>query len=350
MLLSIIIPIFNREKIINNLYNNIKSFDFKDIEIIIVDDGSTDNTYEEVINKFYFSKSTIRIYKQENSGPGGAKNKGLQHSTGKYIWFVDSDDFINIEAYFFLHDIKCDDYDFIDYNYVSKGKIISSIDTRFEEGKIVLDNETSSLLKVNFGRIWTKIYSRDFLISNRIFFAENCFYEDNYLLFSLPNFTSCFYKTNICAYTYNEDLESVTRMKSFNPKFYDRLLTIHQGLIKILSANPNHIDIDIYTFKYTQIFLVNTIRYLLTRFIKRLEFSNLKRIKVVIDIFETENAQLGIGKLNHKIPLFYKLIIFSIKLIFLPQSIYQKRKMNISYFYDINKKEWKYPIKFPNYI
>ncbi|ACK73845.1 glycosyl transferase family 2 (plasmid) [Gloeothece citriformis PCC 7424] len=87
-LFSVIIPSYNRAKLIEKTLYSVLKQDFQDYEIIIVDDGSTDNTIE--ILKQY--QKFIRILQQENQGPGAARNLGIQQSKGHYIAFLDSDD------------------------------------------------------------------------------------------------------------------------------------------------------------------------------------------------------------------------------------------------------------------
>ena len=93
--LSIIIPVYNVEKYIEKcLLSCIKQdISYEDYEIVVVNDGSPDNsiTIVERIAKDY---SNIRIINQENQGLSGARNTGMKHAKGNYIWFVDSDDYI----------------------------------------------------------------------------------------------------------------------------------------------------------------------------------------------------------------------------------------------------------------
>ena len=87
-LFSIIIPVYNREKLIKGTLSSVLSQTYKDYEVIVVDDGSTDNTLE-VLSQF--SKS-VTVLRQENAGPGAARNLGIARATGQYVAFLDSDD------------------------------------------------------------------------------------------------------------------------------------------------------------------------------------------------------------------------------------------------------------------
>lgn len=86
---SIVIPSYNREKFLAIALNSVLNQSFSDYEVIIVDDGSTDNT-KETIKKFCHEK--IKYYYQKNQGPAAARNLGVKKSSGKYICFLDSDD------------------------------------------------------------------------------------------------------------------------------------------------------------------------------------------------------------------------------------------------------------------
>lgn len=97
--ISVIIPVYNREKLIKNVLNSVLKQTIADkIEIICVDDGSTDNTVE-VIKNYQKKHENIFLYQQENSGPGVARNLGIDKANGEYIIFLDSDDWAPERAY-----------------------------------------------------------------------------------------------------------------------------------------------------------------------------------------------------------------------------------------------------------
>lgn len=92
-LVSVIIPVYNAGETIRRCLNSVVNQSYTNIEIIVIDDGSIDNSFE--ICKSYCAKDErIKVLKQNNSGPGAARNLGIEYSRGKYILFVDSDDYI----------------------------------------------------------------------------------------------------------------------------------------------------------------------------------------------------------------------------------------------------------------
>ena len=93
-LISIIVPVYNTQDYLDKCLTSIINQTYKNIEIIIIDDGSTDNS-KEIIKKYMNNDNRILYYHQKNSGVGIARNKGINLSRGNYITFIDSDDYIN---------------------------------------------------------------------------------------------------------------------------------------------------------------------------------------------------------------------------------------------------------------
>lgn len=102
--ISIIIPVYNVEKYLAECLDSCINQTLEDIEIICVDDCSTDNSYK-ILKEYQQKDSRIKIFRQEeNKKQGVARNKGLEIATGEYIWFVDSDDYIDTKACQILYD------------------------------------------------------------------------------------------------------------------------------------------------------------------------------------------------------------------------------------------------------
>ena len=95
---SVIIPAYNTENQITKCLNSVLNQTLKEIEIIVIDDGSTDNTLE-LINNFKLTDSRITVISQENKKQGAARNRGIEIAKGEYIGFVDSDDYIDRDYY-----------------------------------------------------------------------------------------------------------------------------------------------------------------------------------------------------------------------------------------------------------
>lgn len=94
-MISVIVPIYNVSPYLAKCLDSIKNQTYKDFEVLMVDDGSTDNSAE--IAKEYLTDSRYKLYSQSNSGQGAARNKGLDNASGEYVCFIDSDDYISPE-------------------------------------------------------------------------------------------------------------------------------------------------------------------------------------------------------------------------------------------------------------
>lgn len=174
--LSIIVPVYGVEKYIDKCLNSLVKQSLKEIEVIVVNDGTKDNS-QKIIDK-YVKKypDKIKSYIKENGGQGSARNYGLKKATGEYIGYVDSDDFVEKDMYKKLYNkAKENNYDIVvcgNYN-VSEDYQNKNIDT-------FINNYNTDLEKIFFGKmaVWNKIYKRDILIKNKLEFKEKVWYED----------------------------------------------------------------------------------------------------------------------------------------------------------------------------
>jgi len=172
--ISIIIPVYNGEKYIKKCLDSVINQTKKEIEIIVINDGSTDNT-EECIK--LFNDDRIKYFKNTNHGIGYSRNYGISKSRGKYIMFLDSDDYMSENECELLYK-KCIEED-LDISICDFYKVSGN-----SKEKVNLPDFESSSLKENPNIIteylnpWGKIFSRKMLIDNNIKFVENLKYED----------------------------------------------------------------------------------------------------------------------------------------------------------------------------
>ena len=94
---SVIIPVYNTEKYLRECLDSVVNQTLRDIEIICVDDGSTDNSLA-ILREYETKDSRIKVLTQENINAGAARNKGLSEATGEFLSFLDSDDFFEPDA------------------------------------------------------------------------------------------------------------------------------------------------------------------------------------------------------------------------------------------------------------
>ncbi len=263
MYLSLIVPFYNRDVSSLILLKTLTELSLEGVEIIFVDDGSTDNTYLELSSyKDSFPGQNIQLIKQVNKGPGGARNAGLKSSQAKYVWFVDSDDDITQEAVDFIKKNSASNHDVIHFNYLARGVEKSGLE--IEPGSYIDSTEVRAILLGSLVPLWSNVYRREMLIDNDIYYPEYCYYEDNSLDFIYPFFVKSLLNTNILAYKYNEDNESIVRSKP-NPRTLDRLYTAEYGFKEGFKHALNKEEIDILEKLFVYLYLVNSVGKYITR-------------------------------------------------------------------------------------
>ena len=174
--LSIIVPVYGVEKYIDKCLNSLVKQSLKEIEIILVNDGTKDNS-QKIIDK-YVKKypDKIKSYIKENGGQGSARNYGLKKATGEYIGYVDSDDFVEKDMYKKLYNKAKEN----NYDIVVCGNYNVSEDYQNKNIDAFINNYNTDLENIFFGKmaVWNKIYKRDILIKNKLEFKEKVWYED----------------------------------------------------------------------------------------------------------------------------------------------------------------------------
>jgi glycosyltransferase involved in cell wall biosynthesis len=198
-LLSVIIPAFNCEKSIKRTVDSIISSGLTDYEIVIVNDGSTDNT-ASVCNSLCSQYSFIKYAEQENSGVSAARNKGISMATGEYIMFFDADDTAEENSFSECVDIieskKPDILVFgMSFDYYKNGKLYRRDKLVPEQtdmlNKEQIKAELESLYNTNsLSSACNKIYRRALISDNNISFNTNYFLMEDFL-FSLECINVC---------------------------------------------------------------------------------------------------------------------------------------------------------------
>ena len=175
-LISIIIPVYNAEKTIYKCLDSVTRQTYSNIEIIIINDGSTDPS-GKICNEFAKTDKRIRLRNIENAGVVAARKVGLSMATGSYIAFVDSDDYIDVDMLEKLYAaIQSKDYDVSICRYIieKENKInVTEDNTAFEKNLESSDERVqliaSMLLEANWNlprisyNLWTKLYKADLI-------------------------------------------------------------------------------------------------------------------------------------------------------------------------------------------
>jgi len=176
-IISVVIPAYNAERYLFSCVKSIQTQVLNNIEIIIINDGSTDGT-EQIIDELKcFDNRVKKINVYPNAGVANARNMGIREASGKYIVFADADDYLPSRAYEFMYqEIRNQ------YADVIVGDYYEVIDNK---SKYYCNTNESNREFVMFfagGVVWNKIYRKDFLISNKIYFKKYNSGEDTLFL------------------------------------------------------------------------------------------------------------------------------------------------------------------------
>ena len=177
--LSIIIPAYNCEKKLVECLGHIVHQSLEDIEVNIVDDASTDGTWNIIAEcERQFPDLIMAVKSDVNRGPGGARNIGLMYASGEYIGFVDSDDIVDTKMYEKMYiTAKEGCFDIVDCGFYDQEKDNAIVYTS-DELTGDMDGYKRSELIVSGGYLWSRIFKREMIIDSGISFREKVILED----------------------------------------------------------------------------------------------------------------------------------------------------------------------------
>ena len=215
---SCIIPVYNAEKYIEKCISSILVQEYASIEVIAIDDGSTDATLE-ILQRLEERDKRIHVFHQENSGQGAARNLGLAQATGDYIWFIDADDWIEDGALLHVQRlIEAEEPDVIFINFSTFSDLIgyapNVIPGDFAHEIVCprdLDDATFTSLFAWKTPPWRLIVSRFLLTESAIHFISGRFYEDHPFSLHLLRTAQRLYIDPLPVYTYYQREGSTVR-------------------------------------------------------------------------------------------------------------------------------------------
>ena len=177
MQLSIIIPVYNTSKYLNRCLDSVINARIDNSEIIVINDGSTDNS-EEIIKEYLNKYSFIRYISKQNEGLGATKNLGIKEAKGKYLSFIDSDDSINPNFYKDAINYMNDDYDLIVYDFLSIEK--DKEYTTYAKDPIFknLSDYEGILYTTIMPSSCNKIMKKEVITKSNVLFPQGLRYED----------------------------------------------------------------------------------------------------------------------------------------------------------------------------
>lgn len=300
MLLSIIIPCFNSEKYISSMLDMLIEQNLDDCEVIVINDGSTDDTFN-ICCRYASKYNNIRVIDKINEGVSVARNIGIEESRGKYIYFLDSDDYLEPNTLDFYRTVLNADKEisFYAFGYYSKynGKTLNDYSYKmYDKQKI-----DAMMLKQSFFEkklcfhICSCICEKDFLVNNQIKFTAGLKIGEDieFLLKILSRASNCLYYARHCFIYQIRDDSTMQGYKSYSLAQWNSFIVNFnlQSLFKEVDIEKS------YNFFLANSYLSNLVYYLKSnskseemnrnfinyRFVlnRKISFGNLKRYIII---------------------------------------------------------------------
>ncbi|MCI8482171.1 MAG: glycosyltransferase family 2 protein [Clostridia bacterium] len=241
--LTIIIPVYNGEKTIKRAIDSLINQLDETIELMIINDGSNDNTHE-IVQEFINNNSYISYYQKENEGIAKTRNFGITHAKGKYIMFVDSDDYIEENLIQKLQDYMNKEIDIVKFKlaYVDEAKKeMQQVDGPVFEtttGEEAFNQLVFSDVLMDSPCVY--IFKKELFKNNHLFFKEGTYHEDFGLIPLVLLMAQTLVSTNVCGYYYVQTKDSITRNQDYQKtkKRLEDTFIHYDNMIQFISKNP----------------------------------------------------------------------------------------------------------------
>lgn len=280
MKVTIIVPVYNTEKELKSTLASLINQTYSDIEILIINDGSTDNS-EKIIYEYKEKTDKIVYIKKENTGIADTRNLGISKATGDYILFVDSDDYISVELIEKLRKYMEQNIDIIKFKL-----------QRVDENQTILEKVDGAIFdKVNGQEAFNKLYctdvlldspcvylyKRDYLLKNNFKFKVGTYHEDFGLIPLIVVNADSVVSVDYYGYYYVQSSNSITRNENYEKtvkKMRDSLIQYDNMLQQIKTYNLEKI-----TEENIKIYYTNAIILKLKELNKKDQYIFIKEIK-----------------------------------------------------------------------
>lgn len=297
--ISVVIPVYDGEKYIGDTLDSVINQDFDDYEIIVIDDGSTDNTSRIVLEKLDNTDVPSKMIYEENMGVSIARNGGISVADGDFLVFVDGDDYILPNHLSSLYD---ENYDFSMIQYVEKNGEKLSKPFKIDKDELSVHEFMEMEFKMEMPfKFFQLIYKRDLLLKNNVLFEPFIAYgEDTEFAHKI---LSCSDKIRVCnevTYYYNQHEDSAVNTTNFK-RF--QVVCAFERVAEFLKKTDKKDLIDlIYTSRIPRAIFGNMNYF----FYNSYDFDEIMSIMEEYDFFNKLSRFEGDFKFKLKIKLFLK--------------------------------------------
>lgn len=299
---SVIIPVYNVDKYLNKCLDSIVNQSYKNLEIILIDDGSKDKSLQ-IAKQYEKLDNRVKVLTQENSGVSSARNLGIQNATGDYITFVDSDDWLELDMYErvmnrFNGSIDAVVYSFIrEYPNRSENEVIP-----FDKETVLIGDEIYRKWILNLisgederesyimATIWRCIYKRDVIEQYKILFNKELSYAED-LIFNLEYFTKC---KEVCIYNeplYHYRFNTNSAVTRYDSELWNKNIKVNESIKEIFNISNNNTYIENNKNLNSNDILINNNNYEINKEIQERINSRLISVCVgcLVNIFHEDN-------------------------------------------------------------
>ena len=252
---SVIVPIYKVEKYLNKCIDSIINQTYTNLEIILVDDGSPDNS-PKICDEYAKKDNRIKVIHKQNNGVSSARNVGLDISTGDYIMFIDGDDYIELNMIeCMLKNMFDNDVDIVvcNINYVYKDKEF----IKYDESDRILNNYDAMKEFIRDGIVqavvWNKLYKKSIIKDMK--FIINKIHEDEIFSYEAISKANSIYYNSNPFYNYIQREDSITGKFSIQrldavEAAYERMNSIKQNYPSLyIEEKMNFCNLCIYTYQ-----------------------------------------------------------------------------------------------------
>lgn len=239
-IVSIIVPVYNTENYLSCCINSILEQTFTDFELLLINDGSTDES-GRICDEYQKQDSRIKVFHIQNQGVSNARNTGINSAKGEWITFVDSDDWLEVTylATFFELDLQ-EDTLYVEQAQAVKSNLYKDWPIKFPNTTLTLSSITDYTLLNNiliYGTPWGKLYNTKLIKKNKIFFNKQIsLHKDHCFYFEYIKYIKNINIINKSRYYYRIILNSQSLSSNKKIPPYDKLLYAYNYLNKLIYA------------------------------------------------------------------------------------------------------------------
>lgn len=317
--ISVIVPIYNSQNTLSDCIHSILGQTYNNFELLLVDDGSSDDSLK-ICKEFEGLDQRIKIFSQQNMGPSAARNIGIINSKGKYLLFVDSDDYIENNMFHeLIYNAEENNADFVMCGlivdvYNTSGELVSSTKCELkprliEQNDEVPENIIDLVENEKISGPYCKLIRRDIVINNNILMPAHInLQEDLYFNLKVLEHVNKMMVLEGCYYHYKKGQTDSITSRYYHSK-YDMTNEVHDLLVKFYSLRCDDIDLQ---KRINYIYIKNTYAAFINLFHPDCNMSKDRKIKYMKNIINSLKYSYMISS-AYKRGLKYTILILILK-------------------------------------